>query len=302
MENQLQSIPESELPARRPPFSSTLRWVELAVRAVLELRRFRKRAMDLRATYPDDDSVSFGFERECLANLNEMMSKGLNWEITHNEDLPEKGDGDRFVYIANHPTLTTGWIWAHFMAEHFAYNTVAVGKKEIITRPDLRWILGDVMKAAGKGIFIDRDKTKREETAANIRRQIKRVLKPDSSVILLADAHRPYDRRLKKEHKKWVDFDTEEWMTETCFPRSGELFAIGQGVLEESDVRFLDCTIAEPKPVQQYGARLHFDVKEVTREELFGNPESVDHLKETLASFWKRKNEIIRDIRSGSAQ
>ncbi len=281
------------------PISPRLRWLETAASGVIELQRLATRARVLEKANPDKPEVFHGFEYDFFGRMNDVVCGKLGWHTTHNADLPERQVGDRFVYIGNHPTLTAAWPWAYFMSRHFASNSVAVGKRSIITNPLSRWAMGDLMLRARKGIFINRDD--RDQAMGTIEAETKEVLTPDTGAVLFPDAHRPYKRRIAKQvkdlNRAHPELQVSSWMTETCFPKSGGLWALMQSIRELVDVRFLDCTIVEPAPTHRYGARLHFDVQEVSREDLLGSPENIHHLNGMLVDLWKRKNKMIKDIR-----
>ncbi|MBI2638769.1 1-acyl-sn-glycerol-3-phosphate acyltransferase [Candidatus Peregrinibacteria bacterium] len=282
-----------------PPISPRLRWLETLGSGVIELQRLTTQARILEAANPGKPEVFHGFEYDFFERMNDLICGNLGWETTHNADLPLRRDGDRFVYIGNHPTLTVAWPWGYFMSRHFASNTVAVAKHSIIKNPLSRWAMGDLMLRAHKGIFINRDD--RDQAMNTIEAETQAVLTPDTGAVFFPDAHRPYKRRIAKQvkdlGKAHPELQIGSWMTETCFPKSGGLWALMQSIRDLIDVRFLDCTIVEPVPTHTYGARLHFDVQEVSREELLGTPESIEHLNGALVNLWKRKNRMIKDMR-----
>lgn len=281
---------------RDAPLSPHLRWAEVASHCVVELLRLKQRAKFLALTQPDDPSVFHGFERETLERIGSIVCEGLGWRITHNTDLPTANPHDRFVYIGNHPTLTATWPWGAFMEEHFGSNIVAVGKRSVIENPFSRWFLGDLMLTARKGIFIDREN--RAEALQEIREHAASILTPGTGAVVFADEHRPYPRRVKRQQREWdhkrPDLEVSQWMTETCFPKSGGLWNFAEAIKGLEGVRFLDCTVVEPSTVYRYGGELHFDVREISRSELLGVPESEDHLRGKLVELWKRKNAMIR--------
>lgn len=285
---------------RNAPLSPHLRWAEIATKCGIELFRLKYRAKLLAQAHPDDPSVFHGFERETLRKIGKMVCEGLGWKVTHNTDLPQAHEGDRFVYVGNHPTLTALWPWGAFMEEHFAPNIVAVGKKEVIKNPFSRWLLGDLILTAQKGIFIDR--SDHEKAVSEIRKHAASILTPNTGAVMFPDEHRPYPRRISRQQRKWdqkrPDLKVSHWMTGTCFPKSGGLWNFYQAIEELEQVRFLDCTVVEPASVFRFRGELRFDVQEIPREELLGAPESEEHLRGKLVELWKRKNAMIRDRRS----
>ncbi len=300
--------PNSDLELRREaPLSPRLRWLEVVSKTALELyqARYRVRLLtgirDEKARHgPYHPSVFHGFERDPLARIAGFVTEDMGWQITHNPDLPQVRPDDRLVYMVNHPTLTAAFAWGHFMSEHFAENMVAVVKSEFITNPFFRFILGDTMQKAEKGIFIDRgDRKKALQTISD---ESIKLLTPGTGAIIMPDAHRPYPKRLREEIREWREkfphLDVESWMTGTCFPRSDGLWALARATAGLDRVRILDCTVAEPRVTQQFGGLLHIDVREISREELFGDPEDLEYLRKKLVELWMRKNELIRGVRA----
>jgi len=275
-------------------------WIGTLRQAIFELLQFKNEANLLEKISEGDMTIFRGFEREFLGVMNDLVCENLGWTITHNEDLPQiDPDNNKVIYIGNHPTLTAGWPWAYFMSQNFAYNLFAIGKDDIVKKWWSRFVLGDLMQRTGKGVFIPRGKKERAQSAEIIRNKAKEALTPGSGGIIFPDAHRPYKSSIKKSQKQWdakkPELNVLNWMTETCFPYSGGLWDFGQGT--PPDVRFLDCTIVEPTPTHTFGGRLHFDVREISREELFGIEPSEAHLREKLVELWQRKNQMIRDMR-----
>lgn len=288
---------------RGAPLSPHLRWAEVAGHCVVELLRLKQRAKLLARAHPDEpddpsDKPNFfhGFERETLQTMGAIVCEGLGWNVTHNTDLPVANLSDRFVYIGNHPTLTATWPWGAFMEEHFGSNIVAVGKRSVIENPLSRWFLGDLMLTARKGIFIDREN--RAEALQEIREHAASILTPGTGAVVFADEHRPYPRRVKRQQREWdlkrPDLQVGQWMTHTCFPKSGGLWEFAKAIEGLENVRFFDSTIIEPETVYRFGGKLHIDVREIPREELFGAPESEEHLRGKLVELWQRKNEMIQ--------
>lgn len=292
--------PDELIPFRGAPFSPHLRWLEVAGGCAVELLRLKQRAKALACANPHNPEVFHGFEQDTINKMSAMVCNGLGWEITHNTDLPETNPDDRWVYVGNHPTLTASWSWAAFMEAHFGSNIVAVGKREMIDNPLSRWALGDMMMTAHKGIFIDRKN--RAESIQEIREHAARVLTSGTGAALFADEHRPYPRRIRRQQREWdrkkPDLEVSKWMTHTCFPKSGGLWNFAQVIDHLESVRFLDCTVIEPPTVYRYGGELHFDVREVSRRELLGAPESEEHLRTKLVELWQRKNAMIRERRA----
>lgn len=282
------------------PLSAHLRWLEVAKDAVLELLQLKYQAKLLARAFANEPATFHGFERDTLATIGNFVCEGLGWSVTHNIDLPEARDGDRFVYVCNHPTLTAVWPWGQFMSQHFGFNLVAVGKRDVIENPLSRWFLGDLMLTAQKGIFIDR--SHRGEAIREIRDHAARVLTPNTGAVIFPDMHRPYPGRIRRQRKKWnkkrPDLHFNEWLTETCFPHSGGLWAFAQAIDGLEQVRFLDCTVFEPSSAYRYGGQLHFNVREISRGELLGSSESEAYLREKLVELWKRKNQMIKEWRS----
>ncbi|MBI5755062.1 1-acyl-sn-glycerol-3-phosphate acyltransferase [Candidatus Peregrinibacteria bacterium] len=274
--------------------------MEIAGRTAIELLRLKHRAELLATANPNNPDVFHGFERETLKTLGGFVCQGLGWHITHNTDLPETLPSDRFVYFGNHPTLTAIWSWGAFLQEHFGTNIVAVGKKSVIENPLSRWFLGDLMRTAGKAIFIDRNN--REEALSAIRSDAASLLTAGTGAVIFPDEHRPYPWRIRRQQEQWnlkrPDLEVSNWMTATCFPKSGGLWNFAEVIAGLDHVRFLDCTVVEPPSVFTFGAKLHFDVQEVSRGELLGVPESEEHLRGKLVELWQRKNEMIRERRS----
>ena len=294
-----QNARHDEQPVRGKPFSPSLRWMEVACRSAIELLRLKQRAKLLAASHPGNPEVFHGLERETFLKISAIMGEGLGWRFTHNSDLPQTDVEDRFVYIANHPTLTACWPWGYFMEDNFGGNMVAVAKKEFIENPVLRWLLGDLMLTTRKGIFVDRDN--HDEAVSAIQNDAAAVLTPGTGAVIFPDAHRPYPRRIRNQQREWngkrPDLEVSEWMTETCFPKSGGLWNFSKAIEGLDCVRFLDCTVVEPESVYEFGGELHFDVREITRRELLGEPESEGHLRDKLVELWKRKNQMIRERR-----
>lgn len=281
------------------PISPHLRWIEVYGRCVIELIRLKQKAKILAAANPDDPNIFHGFEGETLRDMGQIVCDGLGWKVTHNADLPIANPNDRLVYFGNHPTLTAVWPFGAFLQEHFAPNIVAVGKKEIIDNPLSRWSLGDLMLVARKGIFIDRKNSAEAKQA--IREHAVSILTPGTGAVIFADEHRAYSKRVRRQQREWdrkqPNLSVGQWMTDTCFPKSGGLWSFAQTIGELEGVRFLDCTTVEPSSVYRFGGELHIDVREISREELFGSPESEDRLREKLVELWKRKNAMIRERR-----
>ena len=288
---------------RSQPLIPQLRWLEALKDTSIMLLATRFQARLMAKSYTDEelDKLFFGFERALFATINASVMRNLNWEVTHNTDLPEANDGDRYVYIGNHPTLTAGWPFIHFMCQRYGYNSVAVVKDDFIKEKWLRIMLGDLMRDARKAIFINRDN--REEAVSEIEANALKLLTPGTAATIFPDSRRPYDDRIKEEqgvwHGKFPELDVASWITETCFPRNTGLWTLTQAIESLEDVRFLDCTIVEPNPVHTWGGRLHIEVHEMDRSELLGSPESLDHLNKKLIKMWKAKNEMIRRIRGG---
>lgn len=297
-----------DVPRRAPPTFPRIRFYEACLKTALTLHRARYQAKLLASVrdqevaegITDQPSVFHGFERDPLSRINDIVVEDLGWHITHNDDLPEVSPEDRIIYIVNHPTLTASFAWAHFMGEHFAENEVAVGKDQIIKNPFYRFIIGELMQMAEKGIFINRDD--RSEALSTIEDASMRLLTPGTGAIIMADAHRPYPSRLRKEvarwSKKFPDLDVESWMKRTCFPRSGGLWTISQATSKLPNVRFFDCTVVEPEVTHEYGGHMHIDVREISRIELLGEPENLEHLQGKLVEMWKRKGTMIEEIRT----
>lgn len=289
------SKPEGIPVKQATPLFPRLRWLETVGTGVIELQRLASRARILEKANPDDAEVFHGFEYDFFEKMNEAVCGKLGWQVTHNSDLPEKCEGDRYVYFGNHPTLTAVWPWAYFMSRHFATNTVAVGKDSIIKNPLSKWAMGDLMLRAHKGIFINR--SDRDEALRAIEVQAQKVLTPDTAAVIFPDTRRPYPRRIRKQNEKYSELQTKSWMTDTCFPKSGGLWTLAQSIRNLENVRFLNCTIVEPIHTHSYGGRLHLDTREICREQLFGSPESIEHLNTVLVKLWKKKNEMIREMR-----
>lgn len=285
---------------REAPISPHLRWLGVAYHAAIELRRLHYRAKLLAETSPDEPEAFHGFERETLQNIGAIVCEGLGWRIAHNPDMPIPNKNDRFVYIGNHPTLTAIWPWGAFMEEHFAPNIVAVGKKSIIENPVSRWFLGDLMLKTRKGIFIDREN--HTEAIHAIGDRAASILTPGTGAVIFPDEHRPYPRRIRSQRREWdlkrPDLEVSRWMTDTCFPKSGGVWKFARTIDGMEQVRYLDCTIAEPPSVYKFGGELYIDVQEISRAELLGSPESEEHLRKKLVELWQRKNEIKRKRRS----
>lgn len=281
------------------PRSSHVRWLGVAYHAALELRRLKYHAELLAKAYPGEPNVFHGFEQTTLQNIGAIVCKGLGWRIAHNTDMPVPHEDDRFVYISNHPTLTAVWPWGAFMEEHFANNIVAVGKRSIIENPLSRWLLGNLMLMARKGIFINRED--REEAIYEIGDRAASILTPGTGAVIFPDEHRPYPRRIRRQQRQWnlkrPDLEVGRWMTDTCFPKSGGLWELAKTIYGLHQVRYLDCTIAEPSSVYRFGGELYIDVQEISRAELLGSPESEEYLRKKLVELWQRKNEIIRTRR-----
>lgn len=282
--------------------SPHLRWLEVADGVKAELLRLKYQAKLLNRVFPKDPAQFHGFEREAVTTISDLILDGMDWTVTHNSDLPRIDPTDRVILLGNHPTLTTSWVWAKFMEDHFVENLVAVGKDETLKNPLSRFFLGKLLEDANKIIPIPRGKKKHDEAIASIRTRAAKVLTPGTGVILFSDQHRAYPSRIRDEQKYWDDkrpeLEVSNWMTETCFPHSGGLWALREVTKDLDSVRFLDCTTVEPFPVQQFGARVHFDVREISANSLFGDPPSQAHLNEMLIQLWKEKNERIRQIRS----
>ncbi|MDP4007801.1 MAG: 1-acyl-sn-glycerol-3-phosphate acyltransferase [Candidatus Peregrinibacteria bacterium] len=300
---QLSSEPQSseEGLIKRPPMFEYINWLDVIRRAVGELLEFKEVAKRLERESPNNKEVFRGFERDFFELMSALASDNLGRTITHNEDLPEvDSQKDKIIYICNHPTLTTIWVWSCFMSQNFAYNTFAIGKDDIIKNPIIRYFLGDLMQRTGKGVFIPRGKGDREASSQIIRTLAKEALTEGSSGIIFPDAHRPYPSRIKKAQEKWSvrkpDLNIPEWLTETCFPHSGGLWDFGQAA--ETDVRFFDCTIVEPTVTHAFGGNLHFDVQEISREDLFGETPDLEYFQEKLIELWMRKNQMIREKRT----
>lgn len=284
---------------REKPLSPHVRWLEVVCRTVVELYRLQSHAELLAKAFPDKPDVFHAFEQETLQNIEAIVCEGLGWRITHNTDMPVPYDGNRFVYISNHPTLTAVWPWSAFMQKHFAGNIVAVGKRSIIKNPLSRLFLGNLMLMTRKGIFINRED--REEAIREIGAYAASILTPGTGAVIFPDEHRPYPRRIRGQQRQWdlkqPRLEVGRWMTDTCFPKSGGLWELGQTIHGLEHVRFLDCTIVEPSSVYRFGGELYIDVREISRAELFGSPESEDHLRKKLIELWQRKNGIIRNRR-----
>ena len=191
-------------------------------------------------------------------------------------------------------------IQGHFMSKHFAFNTFAIGKDEILKKWKNRILLGNLGKITGKIVFINRDV--RNEAMEAISSQAVDSITPGSAGIILCDKHRPYPENITDSREKWsvedrYGPDLLKWMEYTCFPYSGGLWTLGENT--DDDIRFLDCTIVEPKSIHDFGGNLHIDVREISRKELFGDPPSIEHLQQKLIELWIRKNEMIRRVRQG---
>lgn len=304
MESQLTSISEKEtVPSLSTPSSERMRWLETSVQFADELLDMRAQVKIWANTFPEEGAFH-GFEREFLEKMDELIRGNLGWTITHNMDLPEWNEGDRALYICNHPTLTACWPWGWFMSKHFAHNMVAVAKDGFIKNPVSRFFLGGIMQTAEKAIFIPRKKDKRKEAFDIIKDRTARLLTPNTGVIILPDAHRPWPSRVSREQEKFdkkiPGLDAKTWMTDTCFPKSGGILALLEAIEEIEGVRLLDCTVVEPFPNHTFGGNMHIDVREICREDLLRHPGDVEYFQKKLIELWKRKNEIIRAVRGTS--
>jgi len=256
----------------------------------------RTKASALEAAVPGDLDEFRGFERELFEELSKGFKKRLDWTTTHG-DLPSVDQEDRFIYMGNHPHLTACWPWAAFLSEHFAHNMVAVGKDDFLKNPVYRWILGGLMDRTGKGLFIDQ--SDRKAALKKIENRAHELLTPGTGMVIFPD-RRPFPSRIREQQYKWdkkrPDLGVGQWMTETCFPHSGALWSLTQAT-RDMDLRIMDVTTIEPMPIHSTGATLHIEVEELTRKDLLGSNESLEHLNGALQELWREKNRKIRKAR-----
>ena len=237
-----------------------------------------------------------GLEARFFRNVTESILTGMDWKLDIEGEFPEK-PGGRWVYIMNHPTLIATWTPFHVTSERLAPHTAVVAKQELLDNPITGFLLGEPLQTIGNVGFINRGQ--REEAYMGVRRAVETVLRPDTGLIIFPDAHRPYAHTVEKERKTWSEklpyAGINEWMTETCMPRSGGLWNMLRATEEMPDVRFANLTSAEPR--KRHGV-FHVAYEEVTREEMQGTTGTVYHLNQWLLEEWKKKNERIREWRA----
>ncbi len=288
---------------RRAPLLPQTRWAEGAVKAAITIQRMGLQAWKMKKESPDDPELFRGFEGPFLDTMNRIMCHDIGWSVTHEtstfEDVdPEK---DRIVHIANHGSLPAVFVLAKIWFDKFVQNLVAVAKSEFRDDPRLYYAIGWVMEMTDKAIFIERaDGPGAIET---ISEESIKLLTPGTGLAILPDTHRPKEHYLQADRAKFApmfpELDIEHWVT--CFPRTNGLWAIANATREDDGrkpVRFFDSTLIEPPPgTFQYGGNLHVDIVERTREDLFGSPESLEHLRGRVPELWQEKNEILRAAR-----
>lgn len=259
----------------------------------IQLDRFKNEAA-IKAQGPDFFN---GVESRVFSEMSEQIMNDMNWTLETHGEVPQQRDPtDRWVYIMNHPTLIGMWTPLDFLGQHFAAHTVAVARSSLLKNKFTALMLGNPLRDMGRALFIDRDN--REEALAAVREQAAAVLRPNTGLLIFPDGRRPYPSRLLKEKRTWSkkvpEAKTENWMTETCFPRSGGLFSLLQATEEVPNLRFAQFTVAEPL---ERGGIFHVALEELRRADLVGAEPSEDHLKNWLLEEWKRKNEQIRGWR-----
>ena len=172
-----------------------------------------------------------------------------------------------------------------------------MAKLDIKTNPITAFLLGTPLETIGRVGYINRDE--REEAYLGVRRAVEAVLRPDTGLVFFPDSQRPYPKRLQKERKTWSekrpDLQVDDWLTETCFTRSGGLWNLLQATETMPDVRFADFTVAEPH--RRTGV-FHVAYQERTRQEMLGAEPSLKHLQNWLIENWKEKNRVIREWRA----
>jgi hypothetical protein len=287
-----------ELSRKPSPYPDPLPWVETTVEMLVDLRRMRTKAGALAATVEHGDlSPFYGFERELFDRVDERFEKLMGWTITHNE-LPGLNSQDRFIYLSNHPHLTASWPWASFLSKHFGPNMSALGKDDFVNNPLFNWALGGLMESTGKGFFIDQKN--RESAIKSVRTQVPKLLSPGTGLALFPD-RRPFKGRIRKQQKDWdrkkPKMMVSDWMTETCFPKSGALWALLQGTKEMENLHILNCTVVQPVNCFTHGAGMHMHVEEISRADLLGDDPHIENLNKALVELWKNKNARIRKRR-----
>lgn len=238
-----------------------------------------------------------GVESVFFEEMSAYILNELHWELELEGDLPEK-PGGRWVYIMNHPTLLATWTPLDLASRTMAPNTAVIAKSELIEHQLTAFLLGKPLKDIGRVGFIKRDN--RQEAYEGVRQAVETVFRPNTGLVLFPDAHRPYPPRIKKEREGWdtkiPEVHVKDWMTETCFPRSGGLWNLLRATEGMEDVRYMNFTVAEPK---RSPGRFHIAIQELSREEMLGHSPSLEHLKEWLIADWKEKNNVIRGWNGG---
>lgn len=237
-----------------------------------------------------------GVERDFFEEMSKEVLDKSGWEMELSGELPNE-PGGRWIYMMNHPTLLATWTPLHVASRYIAPNTAVIAKSEIIENPLTAFLIGKPLKCIGKVGFIKRDE--REEAYLGVQKAVEQVLRPNTGLVIFPDSSRPYPSKLKKEQDAWdaklPDLKVKDWLTETCFPRSGGLWNLLRATEDMPDVRVMDFTVAEPK---RRGGQFHVKVQERSREEMLGKEPSVECLKDWLIENWKEKNRVIRDWRA----
>lgn len=237
-----------------------------------------------------------GVEGAFFEEMTDYIMERMGWNLEIHGDLPTVSPEDRWIYLMNHPTLLATWPPLDFTSKHFAPNTAVIAKAEVIKNPFMAILMGNALRDLGKVGFINRDD--HEEAILGIQKAVEGVLHPGTGLIFFPDAHRPYPSRLRKEREYWnrrlPDVRVEEWMTETCFPRSGGLHRLLEATEEMPEIRFANFTVADPS---EGGYTFHIAFEELKRDEMLGVGFRREDLEGWLLEEWKRKNEQIREWR-----
>lgn len=242
-----------------------------------------------------------GVEAAFFRQITEYIFKQMDWDMEIEGKLPET-PGGRWVYIMNHPSLLATWPPLDLAGRYMAPHTATTAKSDIMNSPISRFLIGQPLEDIGRVGFIKRPvkPEDREEAYENVRSAVQKLLRPDTGLIIFPDTHRPYPSKIKKAREEWdkkkPDAKVNEWMTETCFPRSGGLWNLLNVTESKEDVRYMDFTVAEPRKKRD---SFHVALKEVTREEILGREASEAHLQNWLIENWIEKNRKIREWRNG---
>ncbi len=281
-----------------------LRVADASLGAMPRIIEARREAIALGKQHPEGVSWELvaDWEKRVLPPLSDMILTRLGHPLEISVapiDLrlnPNPSEGCVF-WMANHPSTWSIFTLYDWLRKHGPFRFVV--KKELHPNHARSFkeqveahAVGAALAALDKAVFIDRDS---REGRSNIDDFLKNQFSSDSpsGLMLFPDGSRFTEKKRKTDLERFGKNHNLEWMTHTCFPRSGGAWTI-LDALRASGGPFSvrDLTIMEPPLVGQREFPLHIEVEDISAqiEKCLNEKDLGAFLRER----WALKNKLIR--------